>query len=86
LAGERFRVDYHDPYIPEIRVNGMKMQSVELTEEQLSKADCMLLLTDHSDVPLQKIADHAKLIYDTRNMTEGLSGNAKFIRMGGGFK
>jgi UDP-N-acetyl-D-glucosamine dehydrogenase len=46
----------------------------------------MLLLTDHSDVPLQKIADHAKLIYDTRNMTEGLSGNAKFIRMGGGFK
>ncbi|MBT2726219.1 nucleotide sugar dehydrogenase [Bacillus sp. ISL-75] len=86
LMGERFRVDYHDPFIPEITVNGMKMQSVELTEEQLSKADCVLLLTDHTDVPLQKIADHAKLVYDTRNMTEGLSGNAKFIRMGGGFQ
>lgn len=60
------------------------MQSIPLTEEQLQLADCILILTDHSQIPIQKIIDHAKLVYDTRNITEGLTGNAKVIRLGGG--
>ncbi|MGG1484196.1 nucleotide sugar dehydrogenase [Peribacillus castrilensis] len=84
LDNSHFHVSYHDPFIPEITVNGKKMQSIPLTEEQLQLADCILILTDHSQIPIQKIIDHAKLVYDTRNITEGLTGNAKVIRLGGG--
>ncbi|MCL6572913.1 MAG: nucleotide sugar dehydrogenase, partial [Bacillus sp. (in: Bacteria)] len=84
LIAANFQVVYHDPFIPEITVNGVKMQSVPLSEEQLTWSDCVLLLTDHSQIPLQKIIDHAQLVYDTRNMTAGLSGKATIIRMGGG--
>lgn len=86
LKNSSFQVTYHDPFIPEITVNGVKMKSVAFTDKQIHQADCILILTDHSEIPIQKILEHAKLVYDTRNITEGLSGNAKVIRLGGGFQ
>lgn len=86
LNQSNFHVSYHDPFIQAISVDGKKMQSVPLTKEKIQQADCILILTDHSQIPIQKIIDNAKLVYDTRNITEGLSGNAKVIRFGGGFQ
>lgn len=86
LNNSSFQVTYHDPFIPEITVNGVKMQSIAFTDEQIQQADCILILTNHTEIPIQKILEHAKLVYDTRNITEGLSGNAKVIRLGGGFQ
>lgn len=84
LTKANYQVSYHDPYIPEMTVEGAKMSSIPLTEENLGQADCVLILTDHTQIPIQFILDHAKLVYDTRNITAGLSGNAKIIRLGGG--
>ncbi|MEE8122460.1 MAG: UDP binding domain-containing protein, partial [Anaerolineales bacterium] len=33
----------------------------------VKKADCVVLVTDHSDFDYQGIADAAKFIFDTRN-------------------
>jgi UDP-N-acetyl-D-glucosamine dehydrogenase len=64
-------VSYHDPYIPVIRnlrdYPGLEMTGVELTEETLAAADCILLLTNHSCFDLELIVEHGKLIVDTRN-------------------
>lgn len=84
LTSAGFDISYHDPFIPQITVNGVKLQSVALTDKRIKQADCILLLTDHTDMPVQQILDSAKLVYDTRNCTQGLSGNAKVIRLGGG--
>lgn len=85
LLEEGAEVSYHDPYIAELTLeNGDKLQSVELTEEALSQADCVVLHTDHRQMPLQLMADHAKMIFDTRNVTGTIQGNAVIHRLGGG--
>src|SRR5690606_36986703 len=42
-------VSYHDPYIPTIRLDGYSLDSVELSDEALRDADCVVIVTDHSD-------------------------------------
>lgn len=66
-------IDYNDPYIPKMpstRKYKYEMTSIELTPENLSGYDLVLLSTDHSDYDYNFIASHAKLIVDTRNAFE----------------
>lgn len=77
-------VRYHDPYIPMIRIGSEDVRSVELNQESVRQADCVVIATDHSNLPLQLMVNCAPLIYDTRNVTKGLKGNAKIFRLGDG--
>ncbi len=66
-------VDYNDPYVPKLppaRKYKYDMSSVELTKENLSKYDLVLLSTDHSNYDYAFINQHSKLIIDTRNAFE----------------
>ena len=66
-------VDYYDPFVPEIvDERGVTRRSVELTPEELSRADCVVITTDHSNIDWHHIACHARLIVDTRNATRGV--------------
>jgi UDP-N-acetyl-D-glucosamine dehydrogenase len=67
-------VTYHDPYVPELTIPQGSYESVELTTERLADADCVLLVTDHSEFDIVKIVNHASLVFDTRNVTEGNEG------------
>ena len=70
LRSKGAEVDYNDPYIPKLpptRKYQYDMESVELTKENLSKYDLILLSTDHDDYDYEFIHKHAKLILDTRN-------------------
>ncbi|MFH0734319.1 MAG: nucleotide sugar dehydrogenase [bacterium] len=63
-------VDYSDTYIsvlPKTRKYQYNMKSVELTKENISKYDVVLLSTDHDDFDYKLIAENAQLIVDTRN-------------------
>ncbi len=63
-------VDYNDPYIPILpptRKYRFDMESVELTKENLSKYDLVLLSTDHDDYDYEFIHENSTLILDTRN-------------------
>ncbi|GJQ64609.1 MAG: UDP-N-acetyl-D-glucosamine 6-dehydrogenase [Melioribacteraceae bacterium] len=63
-------VDYNDPYVPVLpktRKYHYEMQSVELTPENLDSYDLILLSTDHDDYDYKFIAEHSKLIVDSRN-------------------
>ncbi len=69
-------VDYNDPYIPVLpktRKYNFKMNSVELTAENIAKYDLVLLSTDHDDYKehLSLIHTNAKAILDTRNLFAG---------------
>ena len=39
---------YHDPYVAELHEEGHELESIELTDEALSEADAVVILTDHS--------------------------------------
>jgi UDP-N-acetyl-D-glucosamine dehydrogenase len=64
------QVDYNDPLVPQthkMRQRDLKMQSVPLSQQMLRSYDCVVIATAHSTYDWQFIADHAKLIVDTRN-------------------
>lgn len=81
---EGCRLEYHDPYVPTFEWNGAIYRSIDLSESNLINTDCVIIATGHSHLPIQKLLDYAPLIYDTRNVTKGLSGKARVIRLGGG--
>jgi len=68
-------VSYNDPYIVKIQISEDMLSSVELTEECLSSADCVVIATDHSYYNYQHIADKASLVFDARGATRKLDNN-----------
>jgi UDP-N-acetyl-D-glucosamine dehydrogenase len=66
------QVDYHDPWVASFKENGHAKSGVELTREVLERADAVVIVTDHSGVDYQLVADHARLVVDTRNATSKL--------------
>jgi len=74
-------VDYNDPFIPNLshtRKYKYDMSSVELTKENLSKYDLILLSTDHTYYKenAEFILENSKLIIDTRNVFSQKGGNS----------
>ena len=71
-------VDYNDPLIPELpemRMYNVQGKSVDLTEENLAKYDCVLVSTDHSVYDWEFIVKHSQLVVDTRNATKDITEN-----------
>jgi len=64
------KVDYHDPHVPEtypVRKHDLGMKSVDLTPEAIASYDCVLIATNHAAVDYAALAEHARLIVDTRD-------------------
>ncbi len=71
LEAKGAEVVYHDPYFPSFprmrHYRHLHVKSVSLTEEELGKADVVVLATDHSSFDARWIARHARRIVDTRD-------------------
>jgi len=82
-------VAYHDPYCPVIEDDGhtplrnLPMRSVELKETALRWADAVVIVTDHSCVDYQEVADEARLVVDARGVMRGYVGQARIIGLSG---
>lgn len=67
-------VSYHDPFVPTLPVTRAwgailpKQDSVTLTPESVAQQDVVLIATDHTDIDYDMIAQHARLIVDTRGV------------------
>ncbi|QKS46382.1 nucleotide sugar dehydrogenase [Paenibacillus cellulosilyticus] len=77
-------VKYYDPYVPSVRIGASVMHSVELTDEVLSGAGCVVIHTDHGGLPIERIVAKAAALYDARNATRGMQGAGKLERFGDG--
>ncbi len=74
LAQKGAEVTYHDPFVPEFSANGYRMHSQQMTEELLASADCVMLVTNHSAYPHERIAEKAKTLIDTQNAVKSCNG------------
>ncbi|NLO90194.1 MAG: nucleotide sugar dehydrogenase [Clostridia bacterium] len=75
-------VVFFDPYIKEITGKGreLEVEWVELTEEELVKSDCVVIITDHSNVDYEMVVAGARVLVDTRNATKHVKkGREKII-------
>lgn len=84
LQLEGANVYYHDPYIPQLKLEGITINSTDLTPAFLASLDGAIIATSHKNMPLSLMLEHVPLLYDTRNVTSGKQGKAKVIRLGGG--
>jgi UDP-N-acetyl-D-glucosamine dehydrogenase len=66
------QLEYADPYVPAVAVDGTVLRAVELTDQLLAEVDCVLILTDHPDFDYPRIVERATLVVDTRNATWGI--------------
>ncbi len=72
LQGYEADVAYHDPYIPSLRDEGLALDSVPLTADELRKRDLVVIATDHTSVDYGFVVAHARHVLDTRNATRGV--------------
>jgi UDP-N-acetyl-D-glucosamine dehydrogenase len=73
-------VRYHDPHVPEMRIDGYALKSVDLTDEQISAADLVVILTDHTSIDYARVVRLAHRVYDTRNATKHVKEGRERVR------
>ncbi len=77
-------MDYNDPHVPathKMRHYNLQMRSVPLTANSLQSYDCVLISTHHAAYDWQLIANHARLVVDTRNAMKNVTGRRDHIVM-----
>ena len=67
LQKKKAKVSYYDPHVPHLKTEEIDMSSVELSEEILRKADCVVIATDHSEIDYKMLFDNVSVFVDTRN-------------------
>jgi UDP-N-acetyl-D-glucosamine dehydrogenase len=90
LVREGAKVSYHDPYVPQFGVGGdivLKekriFESVPLTAETLTQADCTIIVTGHRNLDYEWVVNETPLVVDTVNATRHITKNRhKIVRLG----
>ena len=76
LEEDQADVDYHDPFVPSFQdEHGRLRHSVPLTDAALQRADCAVIVTDHTDTDWEFVVRHANAVVDTRNATAAVKGS-----------
>jgi UDP-N-acetyl-D-glucosamine dehydrogenase len=71
-------VSYTDPHVPEIRIDNATLKAQN--RDAVKTADCVVIVTDHSDFDYKWLLENAALIVDTRNAMKGVV-SPKVIRL-----
>lgn len=79
LLEDGANVLYNDPFVPEYKVNGIKLESSDLTDELWNKVDCTVIISDHSCYDLNEIVEKSNIVVDTRNATKNVINNREKI-------
>lgn len=73
LLRDHVSLDYYDPFVPIITIEGHQMQSVDFGNTTLSQYDLVIIATDHSAVDYAHLVEQSTAILDTRGITRKLS-------------
>ena len=60
-------VQYNDPFVDTLQLDGTTLLSTALDKDFLSTRDVVVIVTDHSAYDYREIMGSSKLILDTRN-------------------
>src|SRR3984893_8392114 len=72
-------VSYSDPFVPKLRLDRHEL-SAEDAVTMSGRADCVVVVTDHSSFDYEGIVRNAKLIVDTRNALKNFA-SGKVVRL-----
>lgn len=81
LARRGALISYHDPFVDRTLIDGGEYASVALTREEIERADCVVILTDHEGIDYAWVVRHASIVFDTRNATKGITDGGNLVRL-----
>jgi len=64
-------VQYHDPLVPAVTIDGERLTSLPLTPDVIRKADCVVVLCPHRTIDYDAIRTYARRIVDPTNTIGG---------------
>ncbi len=73
------KVTFSDPFVASIQSDGARLDSQPLFPA-VEQADCVVIVTDHTNVDYASIIEPSKLIVDTRNALKGYR-SEKIVRL-----
>lgn len=82
-------VSYHDPFCAVIEDDGhtpligLPMRSVDLTNGALEASDCVVIVTDHTNIDYETVAQRARLVVDTRGIMRGRNRRGNIVGLSG---
>lgn len=70
------KVNYHDPLIADFasKKGDISLQSLPLDVPTVKEQDAIVIITDHSNINYELIANNANLVFDTRNALADYTG------------
>ena len=74
-------VSYYDPYLPYLKWEGINLKCVKFNKGAFNKADCVVVVTDHSNVDYAFIAKNSKLVIDARNVMKDIKDKSNIVRL-----
>lgn len=74
LQNEKAQVCYYDPYLPYLKIDKIDLKSLKFNRASFRDKDCVVIVTDHSNVDYEFILKHSALIVDTRNVFRNIKG------------
>jgi UDP-N-acetyl-D-mannosaminuronate dehydrogenase len=74
-------VTFHDPYVRSLVHEGLDAPYAELTEEAVARADCVIVVTNHTAYDWDWVARHARVIVDTRHVVNRRTAREAFAVM-----
>ena len=60
-------LSYSDPFVPQLRLDGHPLASLDLADVLREPPDCSIICTDHSSFDYAAIVKSGTLVVDTRN-------------------
>jgi UDP-N-acetyl-D-glucosamine dehydrogenase len=81
LLRDNVNLDYHDPFVPSITVNGKELKSIVLNAETVAQYDLTIIATDHTEIDYVQLVQQSKAVLDTRGITRKLSVDADKVTL-----
>lgn len=74
-------VSYYDPYLPYLKIDAINLKGVKFNADSFKDSDCVVIVTDHSNVNYEFVVKNSRLIVDTRNVLKDIKERKKIIRL-----
>ena len=74
-------VSYYDPYLPYLKIHNINLKGVKFNKATFKDSDCVVIITDHSNVDYKFIAENSKLVVDTRNVLKDIKDRSNIVRL-----
>ncbi|MBI4589274.1 MAG: nucleotide sugar dehydrogenase [Candidatus Rokubacteria bacterium] len=81
LLAKGAQVSYADPHVPTLTIGDRRLASLPWGSVDLPSQDLVLILTNHAEFDLKRVAAEAPLVLDTRNATGFLGPRPNVIRL-----